>query len=116
MEDLGVFITAWFHADSEDFKTSQFESEYINSYGAAPSLPAYLGYDAIRFIVPLANTYGRKWTEHLPTDFKGLSSDYRFVPVYGSRNAGTEEATIDRYENSAVRVLRYQGFKFVAVK
>jgi hypothetical protein len=80
-------------------------------------LAAYLGYDAIRYIVPLANKYGRRWTEHLPNDFDGLTSDYRLIPVYGSPPAnGTDEIKIDRFENSAVKVLQYRDFGFHDIK
>jgi len=112
MEDLGVLITAGFHADSDEFKVRQFEDAFINKYGAIPELPAYLGYDAIRYIVPLANKYGRKWPEHLPSDFEGLVSDYRLTPVYGSGRVTTSEAEPERYENSAVKVLQYRNFGF----
>lgn len=112
MEDLGVLITAGFHADNHEFKVRQFEDAFINKYGAIPELPAYLGYDAIRYIVPLANKYGRKWPEHLPSDFEGLVSDYRLTPVYGSARGTTGEAKPERYENSAVKVLQYKDFGF----
>ena len=117
MEDLGVRITSGFHSESRDFKVRQFEDSYVNKYGAIPDLAAYLGYDAIRYIVPLANKYGRKWTEHLPKDFQGLTSDYRMVPVYGSTPVdGKEEAKPERFENSAVKVLQYRDFGFHSIK
>ena len=113
MEDLGVVITSGFFTDSNDFEVRQFEDAFINTYGSTPELPAYLGYDAIRYIVPLANEYGRGWTEHLPNDFKGLTSDYRLIPVYGSKvQDGQEDPKPERYENAAVKMLIYKGFKF----
>lgn len=116
MEDLGVLITAGFFVDSKDFKVRQFEDQFISKYGAIPELPAYLGYDAIQYIVPLANKYGRKWTEHLPEDFNGLTSDFRLTPVYGSSSSDGQEAQPDRFENSAVKVLRYRDFGFNSIK
>ena len=110
MEDLGVLITAGFHVDSEDFQVRQFEDEYVNTYQTLPPLAAYLGYDAMRFVVPLANKYGRKWTEHLPTDAPGLASAYRFTPQYSGRTAA--EGSADYQENTAVHILRYRNFGF----
>jgi len=115
MEDLSVLITSAFHTDYDDFEVRQFEDAYVNRYGAIPELAAYLGFDAIRYIVPLANQYGRNWTEHLPKDFKGLTSDYRLIPVYGSKTSTQGEAEADRFENAAVKVLQYRGFGFNVV-
>ncbi|MFK8055604.1 MAG: ABC transporter substrate-binding protein [Saprospiraceae bacterium] len=115
MEDLGVLITSGFHMDNDEFAVRQFEDSFINRYGAFPELPAYLGYDAIRYIVPLANKYGRNWTEHLPKNFKGLSSDYRLIPVFSSKASSEEEAKADRFENAAVKVLQYRGFGFKVI-
>ena len=111
MEDLGVLITGGLRVDPEDFDTRDFIDTYVQRYGALPTDAAYLGYDAIRYVVPLANRYGRAWTQHLPPSFDGLASDYRLVPV-----ADGDDATNDGYTNSSVKVLEYRDFRFEEVR
>ena len=115
MEDLGVLITAGFHVSDRDPEAKAFEDAYVDRYGAIPPLEAYLGYDAIRLTVPLANQYGRSWTEHLPETFDGLASAYRIVPQYAPGDVRGAEATPVQLENAAIHVLRYQDFAFRAL-
>lgn len=124
MEDLGVMVTASFYVDGEEPAVSDFESAYIDRYGVAPSMAAVLGYDAVRYVVPLANRYGRAWVEHLPPAFaEGLASEYRLEPVYAPVRTDTSrvdslgidiEEVIEpiRYENRDVDILIYRDYEF----
>ena len=124
MEDLGVMVTASFYVDEDEPAVSDFESEYVERYGVAPSMAALLGYDAVRYVVPLANRYGRAWVEHLPPVFEqGLASEYRLAPVYAPIRADTSrvdslgldvERVVEpvRYENRDVDVLIYRDYEF----
>ena len=117
MQDLAVKVTAGFYVDRNDQKVLDFEQKYIERYGKIPELQAYLGYDDILYAVPLANMYGRNWTEHLPRSYDGLVSDYRFVPVYDSESRGKEEnPKPDRLENTSIQVLQYKDFRFQAIR
>ena len=117
LEDLGVLITAGLHVDEDDPAVRRFRDSYIDRYGALPELAAYLGYDAMRLVLPLANQHGRDWVSHLGDDgFDGLASDYRLVPVAGDNGgAAAERTAAKRYENAAVRVLRYEDYRFAPV-
>lgn len=123
MEDLGVLITAGFHVDDENARANRFAEAYVERYGASPSLAAYLGYDHVRYVVPVANRYGRAWVEHLPVVFpEGLASEYRLQPVYAPSRPGDSlrvegaPAAPTRYENRAVDVLEYRDYEFQGVE
>ena len=121
MEDLGVSITSGLRLDEGGPGTETFAATYIERFGSAPTLAAALGYDAVRYVVPLANRYGRAWVEHLPPRFPGgLASDYRLQPVYGPLRVdslGNElEAEPLRYENRDVDVMTFRDYEFQAVE
>lgn len=113
LEDLNVMITSGFFVDPDDGDVQDFESAYLARYGTLPQLPAFLGYDAIRLSVPLANKYGRAWVDHLPADYDGLVSDYRIQPVLATGNAiAGEEGKVERLENRAIEVLVWRNYAF----
>lgn len=116
MQDLAVKITAGFFIDQNDQKVLDFERRYADRYGKIPELSAYLGYDDIMFSVPLANDYGRKWPENLPRSYKGLVSDYRFVPTYDNGGSGDGKSKADRMENTSIKILQYRDFRFQAMR
>ncbi len=113
LEDLNVLITAGFFIDHDQTDVRDFENAYLERYGTLPQLPAYLGYDAIRLALPLANEYGQAWVEHLPENFDGLVSDYEIQPVYDASAATSDAKTsLERLENRAVRVLMFRNYSF----
>ena len=120
MEDIGVLVTSSFHVDEAEPGVADFAEAYIERFGAIPTEAAYLGYDAVRLVVPLANRYGRAWVEHLPPRFaEGLLSDYRLAPVYDPAAAAVDSLTGAelpvapvRYENRDIDVMVYRGYRW----
>ena len=111
MEDLGVLITAGFHVSDRNPDVRAFEDRFVDRYGAIPPLSAYLGYDAMSYVLPLANQYGRAWTENLPTQYSGMASKYRIRAQFEA-DATDAEADPVQLENTAIQVLKYQNFGF----
>ena len=109
LESLGAAVTVGPRIDYDDPDVIAFTDRYVDAYRVLPELPALLGYDALAYAVPLINEHGIEWTEHLPTSFDGLASDYRLQPKYG---AGSTEGKPARYENTDVDVLRFRNFRW----
>lgn len=115
LSDLEVLVTGGLYVDPADPDVRDFADRYVDRYGALPDLPAYIGYDAVRLVVPLANAHGRAWVEHLPASFaEGLASRYRIVPIY--EDGADAEGAPARYENAAVQVLRYRDYAWRPVR
>ena len=115
MESHAVTITSGPMIDSDDYDVREFSERFVDAYDATPDLPAFLGYDAARYALPLISKYGISWTEHLPASFDGLVSKYELRPVYSLGSAdGSPGRTADRYENASVDVLHFRNFGFQA--
>ncbi len=115
MEDLGVLITAGYFVDVDDSEVMEFSDRYSKRYGKLPGLSAYLGYDAMQYVLPLANDHGRAWPEHLPRQYNGLASTYKMTPVYEGSAVAGEQAQPSQYENTSIQILEYRNFNFSPV-
>ena len=115
MESHGVTITSGPMIDYDDFEVQSFVERFSAQYNAPPDLPAFLGYDAVSYALPLMSKYGLAWTQHLPKSYNGLVSKYELRPSYPSNTtSAASEQRADRQENVSVRVLHFRNFGFGA--
>ena len=113
LETHNAVITTGPIVDWEDYEVGEFVERYANAYGSLPELAAFLGYDAAQYSLRLIAKWGPKWTEHLPSSYDGLVSQYRMTARY-SGEAGESSTTRSpsRYENTDVRMLFFQDGAF----
>jgi len=92
-----VFEGAWY-ADVNQDAFADFKARYQAAYGAAPSLNAGLGYDAVTLAAGLAKRLGpaglTRQALETPSGFSGVTGPFRFLPD------GTTERSLAIYEIS----------------
>lgn len=92
-----VFEGAWY-ADVNRAAFADFKARYQSAYGAAPSLNAGLGYDAVTLAVGLVRRLGpsglTRQALEAPGGFTGVTGAFRFLPD------GTTERSLAIYEIS----------------
>ena len=115
LETHNVVITTGPMIDWEDYDVLQFADRYAKRYSTLPNLPAFLGYDAVSYALPLISKWGKAWTKHLPQSYDGLVSTYTLRPRYMGTSTSDQpgERQPSRYENTDVRLLFFRdgGFR-----
>ncbi len=114
-EKLQVHISSPFYIDKSLEAVRLFRRRYFEQYGALPQEAAYLGYDVTHYMCNLLLDYGTRFQKVLDQHpAEGLHMQFRFEPVPAAATPAWNEGPgrVDRYENKALYLLRYQQFHF----
>ena len=116
MESMSVHISVSTFINPDHEQYDSFRQKYFNRYHTIPDLQAFLGYDLIKWISDALIKSGKEgMIGTSSTWFSGIASGYDIRPVYKSKPAtslGNEMKTPLYYENTRIRILKYEGQDF----
>ena len=102
---LNAKITTSYYVNSNQSNVRDFERKYAAKYKLTPSEYAYKGFDTGYFFGYMLAKYGDDYPEALLSEnYKGLQTQYKFTkyPQWG-------------YVNTYIRILEFDGYKYVPV-
>jgi len=115
LESLSVHISVSTFIDPDHPEYDTFKKNYFDRYHVIPDLQAFLGYDLIKW---LSNVLVKSGKDGLigPSSLwpSGIASGFDIKPVY-KNNASTSTSEMKTplyYENSRIRILKYEGQDF----
>jgi len=114
MESLQVHISVATYINPDHPDYDAFNQKYFEEYHAIPDLQAFLGYDLIKWISHVLSTSGSDGMIGPSSDwFSGIASGFDIRPVYKNNSSSTAEMkTPMYYENTRIRMLKYEGQDF----
>ncbi len=119
LESLSVHISVSTYIDPSQPDYNSFREKYFDRYHTVPDLQAFLGYDLIKWI---SNTLVNSGKEGLigPSSawLSGIASGFDIRPVFRNSDISTtaEMKTPMYYENTRIRILKYEGQDFHLVQ
>lgn len=111
---LNVHISQAGWLDYARPEVSAFQQKFYEATGTIPDEDGYNGYDVTLFVGKMLKQYGLSFTDHLPvTGIEMLQALYRFEGKYPQGAAAELPASgPDYWENTGVRMLKYDQFGF----
>lgn len=105
LEVLNAKISTSFYVNSAKGTVRDFQRKYKEQFKIEPTEYAYKGFDTGYFFGYMLAKYGPEYPEHLLEEtYAGVQTDYRF-----------EKDSRWGYVNTFVRILEFNGFKYVPV-
>lgn len=102
LETFRAAITTSYYIDSNDPNVREFNQQYRDEFGVAPTEFAYKGYDAAYYFGGLLAKYGAEYRKHIVDEgYDGLHNAFKF-----------EYNSAWGYVNQAVSILRYRSGDF----
>jgi hypothetical protein len=115
MESLSVHISVSTYIDPDHPDYEKFKQKYFEHFHVIPDLQAFLGYDLIKWISNVLVKGGKDGMIGSSSIwFSGIASGYDIRPMYKNTTTtvGTEMKTPQYYENTRIRILKYEGQDF----
>lgn len=117
-EGTNVHISSSVYIDKLDPAVRAFRRSFYERFAALPRDEAYVGYDVTRYFLRMAAENGTRFQYALeanPEDL--LHTKFRFEPVavVPAGQTNFEQATLDRFENKFVNILRFKEYAFKRV-
>ena len=114
-EGTNVHISSSVFVDKLNPAVRSFRRNFYERFAALPRDEAYVGYDVTRYFLRMAAEHGTRFQYALeanPEDL--LHTSFRFEPVavVPANATNFEQATLDRFENKFVNILRFQDYGF----
>jgi hypothetical protein len=115
MESLSVHISvsSFINVDHPDYM--EFRKNFYDRFHTIPDLQAFLGYDLIKWLVTTMTKYGKDALIS-PSSmwFSGIASGFDIRPIYKSGVVLDQQElkTPLYYENTRIRILKYEGQDF----
>jgi hypothetical protein len=114
-EPLHVHITQPVFVDRINGNAKYFSAAYYQTYNAAPTDEAFLGYDITLYTGRMLSRYGTKFNEVLDVvPFTGLQTKFQFQRERNiSNNPPSEKPqAFDRFANKYVNMLKFENGSF----
>ncbi len=108
-------------ADLKEPNIVRFKEAYFAKYGMPPREFAYIGFDLMLYFGRMLKKYGTDFRNHLHKEpYKGRHNTIKIEALMRERKVmkATEiqtETVINRYENSAVNIIKFEQFNFTKV-
>lgn len=115
MESLSVHVSVSTYIDPSHPDYEKFRQEYFDHFHVVPDLQAFLGYDLIKWISNVLVKSGKDGMIGSSSIwFSGIASGYDIRPMYKNTTTtvGNEMKTPQYYENTRIRMLKYEGQDF----
>jgi len=119
MESLSVHISVSTYIDPHHEAYATFKQKYFDQFHTIPDLQAFLGYDLIKWLSNALVTSGSfGMIGNSSVWLSGIASGFNIKPVYksGSAPSTSEMNTPLYYENTHIRILKYEGQDFHPVE
>ncbi|WP_157970263.1 type 1 periplasmic-binding domain-containing protein [Albibacterium indicum] len=105
LELLNTKISTSFYVNADKSTVRDFQRKYRDEFKIEPTEYAYKGFDTGFFFGYMLAKYGKDYPQHLTEEtYAGVQTDYRF-----ERNSAWG------YVNTFVRILEFNGYKYVPV-
>ncbi len=113
-EDLEVHVSSDTYIDLRDNNVKNFRRSYFDTYGELPDENAYLGYDMLKYFALQLKDNGSQFQRTIDqSPQQMLHTKFSFEPISTQKQTtGTEDFTIDQYENTHVNILKYKNYFF----
>ena len=118
VEATNVHISSSVFIDPLLPEVREFRRKFYDRYQTIPRDEAFVGYDVTRYFMSMAARYGTRFQFELeahPEDLMHTSFRFEPVAVVAASATSLEEATIDRFENKFVNILRYSDYAYKRV-
>ena len=114
-EGTNVHISSSVYIDPLDPAVRAFRRSFYDEFQELPRDEAFVGYDMAKYFLRMAAEHGTRFQYELernPEDV--LHTKFRFQPVATVPATATsfENATLDRFENKYVNILRFRDYAF----
>jgi hypothetical protein len=115
MESLSVHISVSTYIDPTHPDYTVFKQKYFEKFHTIPDLQAFLGYDLITWIahgLMASGKYGLIGTSSVWLN--GIATSFDIRPVYKGTNGSFQQEMQSPlyYENTRIRILKYEGQDF----
>ncbi|TXF91417.1 amino acid ABC transporter substrate-binding protein [Neolewinella aurantiaca] len=117
-EGTNVHVSSSVFIDKLNPAVREFRRKFFERYAALPRDEAYVGYDVTRYFLRMAAEHGTRFQYALEANPEDLMhTRFRFQPVAVVPAGATnfEQATLDRFENKFVNILRFRDYSFKRV-
>ena len=118
MESLAVHISSSTFVDADNPRYHDFRDRFYKEFHTIPDQHAYMGYDLLNWLGKTLTMQGKSGLlggQYLP--YTGISSGFDIKPVFKSElKNGAEMKVPLYYENSKVRILKYENQDFILVR
>lgn len=117
-EGTNVHVSSSVFIDKLNPAVREFRRKFFERYAALPRDEAYVGYDVTRYFLRMAAEHGTRFQYALEANPEDLMhTRFRFQPVavVPTDAADFEQATLDRFENKFVNILRFRNYSFKRV-
>ena len=109
MNESKPYIPKVVYADTSDAEDKRIVKGFRENHGYAIEENTLLGYDIMQFTIYALEQFGLSLKDHVADiDYKGLFSNYKFVPVKYFKADNT--LPYDMYENNQVHFLEFRDF------
>ena len=117
-EGTNVHVSSSVFIDKLNPAVRSFRRNFYERFAVLPRDEAFVGYDVTRYFLRMAAEYGTRFQYALeanPEDL--LHTRFRFQPVavVPANATNFEQATLDRFENKYVNILRFRDYGFKRV-
>ena len=114
MESLQVHISVATYINPDHPDYDAFKQKYFEEFHVIPDLQAFLGYDLIKWISNVLSTSGSEGLIGPSSGwYSGIASGFDIRPVYKNNSSSSAEMkTPMYYENTRIRMLKYEGQDF----
>ncbi len=117
-EGTNVHVSSSVYIDKLSPAVREFRRKFYERYASLPRDEAYVGYDVTRYFLRMAAEHGTRFQYALEANPEDLMhTRFRFQPVaiVAANATNFEQATLDRFENKFVNILRFQDYAFKRV-
>lgn len=117
-EGTNVHVSSSVYIDKLNPAVREFRRKFYERYAALPRDEAYVGYDVTRYFLRMAAEHGTRFQYALEANPEDLMhTRFRFQPVavVSADATNFEQATLDRFENKFVNILRFRDYSFKRV-
>lgn len=117
-EGTNVHISSSVYIDKLNPAVRSFRRNFYERFAALPRDEAYVGYDVTRYFLRMAAENGTRFQYALeanPEDLMHTSFRFEPVAVVPAGQTSFENATLDRFENKFVNILRFKDYGFKRV-
>ncbi|MEM6772200.1 MAG: ABC transporter substrate-binding protein, partial [Bacteroidota bacterium] len=114
-EGTNVHVSSSVFVDQLDPAVRAFRRKFFERFATLPNDEAYVGYDVTRYFLRMAAEHGTRFQYELERSPENLlHTRFRFEPVAEVPTDATsfEQATLDRFENKFVNILRFKDYAF----
>ena len=102
LKDFPVYYTTPYFNNKWDAFSKKIKDEYLKRYRGIPSDMTYKGYETVFLFSKLLSRHPNDFMNHLNEQPYKIFSEYRFKPVFSSKNAEVP----DYFENKNLYLIR----------